>query len=359
MSLVKSVVPVRSKSQDMLYNTMYYQVRGRKLLKYSQSEFRSEKSKEFINQLNEKKKPTYNGEMSESSQKLLKRKIEIWYDGCQEWNNSKNSTLARDLKKLVFITLTLPSSQFHSDKKIKLLILKPFFRILRDKYKLTNYVWKAESQANGNIHFHVIVDQYIKRDTISETWNKCCEALQYVSEFEKKFKHRNPPSTQVSVVLDKKGLIGYINKYICKSDSYRLIEGAVWKASKSVLSLQYFEFVGDSQIDMNLHNKVEEKKITRYDSDNYTIFDLRNENLEEIITPLNASKYDTYKSLLVLFLFLDPIVTDFRTYCYLFQDICVKKQETDLLIGKKEYPLPVQLELPVFKNIVKLNKYRL
>lgn len=88
---------------------------------------------------------------------------------------SKPRTIFRKNRKPIynyrasFITLTLPSTQEVSDVNIKE-CLNLFFTDLRRVYKLKNYVWKAELQKNGNIHFHIIIDVYIDYNVLLNYW---------------------------------------------------------------------------------------------------------------------------------------------------------------------------------------------
>jgi len=63
--------------------------------------------------------------------------------------------------KLTFITLTLPSKQAHTDEEIKKVPFANFLQTLRRKYNMKYYIWKAEKQNNGNIHFHIITNSFI------------------------------------------------------------------------------------------------------------------------------------------------------------------------------------------------------
>ena len=99
--------------------------------------------------------------------------------------------------KLNFITLTLPSKQKHSDNEIKATLLNQFLIELRHKYKLHNYLWRAESQANGNIHFHVVTDIFVPWRTLRTDWNRIQEKLGYISRYQEKTGKDDPNSTDV------------------------------------------------------------------------------------------------------------------------------------------------------------------
>ena len=138
-------------------------------------------------------------------------------------------------KKFIFkinmITLTLPATQKHSDQEITKRCLKNFIDVLRQKVNLENYVWRAESQANGNIHYHVITDKYVHYNDVRKWWNQSIELLGYVSEYQKKFHHSNPNSTDVHSIKHTKRLASYLSKYISKNRAFtcigdlRLIKG--------------------------------------------------------------------------------------------------------------------------------------
>jgi len=118
--------------------------------------------------------------------------------------------------KVNFITLTLPAEQIHSDEEIKSVVLKSFIDKCVRSHGLVNYIWRAEAQANGNIHFHLTTDVFIHYKKIQQMWNDSCELLGYVSRFESKWKHRKPNSTDVHSVKHVKNLARYISKYISK-----------------------------------------------------------------------------------------------------------------------------------------------
>ena len=205
---------------------------------YTQSNFRSEKQRELDMEKEISPVATYTGEMNAQSKRRLMKIFYLWSDSIDMYNLKMKEMKMSSFKKLVFITLTLCCTQFHADAQIKVNCLKPFLRVLREKYNCQNYVWKAETQANGNIHFHLIVDTYIQKELVSDAWNNAIENLGYVSEFEKKYGHRNPPSARIEAVRKMDNIDRYCAKYLCKESNYRKIEGALWKASVPLYQLR-------------------------------------------------------------------------------------------------------------------------
>jgi hypothetical protein len=128
-----------------------------------------------------------------------------------------NQSKSRYQFKLNFITLTLSSKQKHSDNEIKSTLLNQFLTELRQKYKATNYLWRAEAQSNGNIHFHIVTDVFIPWRTLRTDWNRIQEKFSYVKEFTNKTGKSDPNSTDVHSINAIKNLSAYLAKYCSKN----------------------------------------------------------------------------------------------------------------------------------------------
>jgi hypothetical protein len=85
--------------------------------------------------------------------------------------------------RIAFVTLTLPSSQVHTDNEIKNICLNQFLIEIKKAYHVQNYIWRAEKQSNGNIHFHIIVDKFIPWQEMRDRWNRIINKLGYVDRY--------------------------------------------------------------------------------------------------------------------------------------------------------------------------------
>jgi len=119
--------------------------------------------------------------------------------------------------RLAFITLTLPSKQQHPDEVIKEKCLQPFLLWLH-RYYNSLYVWKAESQLNGNIHFHITIDTYVPWKSIRAKWNKLTAKLNYCKVFQDGTNDRGDAATQIKAVLSEKKCANDIGGYMSKKD---------------------------------------------------------------------------------------------------------------------------------------------
>lgn len=123
------------------------------------------------------------GLISAKARKAIRLSID-WLLICSDRTSLyERSTKKRFNAPLKFITLTLPSPQRHSDAVIKSQCLNQFLIELKQYHHVVNYVWRAESQRNGNIHFHITTDKFIHHRDISEKWNRIIQKLGYIDAY--------------------------------------------------------------------------------------------------------------------------------------------------------------------------------
>lgn len=159
------------------------------------------------------------GTLSRSAASRMKRAIEylgLISKSKKVWNPAKFNHF---FFKQSFITLTLPERQRHSDNQCKLLLLKPFIDALRKKYPSLSYVWKAERQKNGNIHFHIVTDHYIPIRYINNRWNRILWDNGYLKQYMRQKGHMNAPSAEIRKVRKDQDLSKYMRKYMLKGIS--------------------------------------------------------------------------------------------------------------------------------------------
>lgn len=139
--------------------------------------------------------------------------------------------------RINLITLTLPSAQAHPDKFIKNELLNEFLEWMRYN-GAKSYIWKAEPQKNGNIHFHITTNKFLHWQKIRDKWNKICGKHGYIEPFYKQYGHINPNSTDVHSIKKVKKLAAYIAKYLTKESEIRPIEGRIWFLSTNLSAIK-------------------------------------------------------------------------------------------------------------------------
>jgi hypothetical protein len=100
---------------------------------------------------------------------------------------------------LTFVTLTLPSAQLrdaagdYDDEHAKRDLLRPMIQRLKDVFGVKAYIWVAEPQDKGNIHFHLLIDKYINNtknpekesesQLLTKAWNSILGKHGYIAAY--------------------------------------------------------------------------------------------------------------------------------------------------------------------------------
>lgn len=153
-------------------------------------------------------------------------------------NDQMGHPKATPLRNHVFVTLTLPYSQMHCDKIIKRECLNQFLITIKRQHQAANYLWKAEVQRNGNIHFHILFDKFIHWEEIRHIWNRCVNRLGYVDWFCTEHNSLDPNSTDIHSIRKTKNIRAYIAKYVSKEITGRNICGHAWGRSENLSKLK-------------------------------------------------------------------------------------------------------------------------
>lgn len=123
------------------------------------------------------------GELSQASKKRIMSIIDTWTTSLEVYHYIKGNPREALKNDIGFLTLTLPSKQAHTDRELKRLALNPFLIWLRRSQKVTSHLWVAEKQKNGNLHFHIVVNQKVHYEKITRQWNNILRPLGYIEQY--------------------------------------------------------------------------------------------------------------------------------------------------------------------------------
>lgn len=172
------------------------------------------------------------GELSKSSKRKLSKSIN-WLvasaSNIKVWSKQQKKHYNF---KCAFITLTLPSEQSTiTDYQFKKHMLAKFVDWMKKTKAVKNYIWKVELQKNGNIHAHIVINQFIHYNDIRREWLKICEEFGLVDNENWRENLQSIPCTEIKPVKNAKKLSNYVAKYLSKSDEIindRYISGRLW-----------------------------------------------------------------------------------------------------------------------------------
>lgn len=174
--------------------------------------------------------PRKNIHLTEISQKAKRRLTTAmqWMIHLSPHNSTYCKVQKRYFKfKLNFITLTLSGVQMHADKFVVHKMLRPFLKYIQRK-GAKYYVWKAETQDNGNLHFHITTNTYIHWKSIRNKWNSLQNKYGYLDKYFETHDDKDANSTDIHSVKNDNSIIGYMVKYMLKGDRYKKNQSATY-----------------------------------------------------------------------------------------------------------------------------------
>lgn len=221
----------------------YIQLRPQCAVLYNK--FTSFKSSSLFD-LNAKKlaqRKKYTGELTAGAIKRMSRAINVLIESTPQRKIFNSVSKRYNLHRISFITLTMPASKIITNSKEPKKLLEKLLRWLRSKNNMRSYVWKAEVQKNGQIHFHITSDVFVNCFELRNYWNLI---LFKSGLFDDYFKNRGDfdvNSTDIKEVKNVKNLAAYLIKYFCKTyQNEAVFKGKVWDCSLNLKKATLFSF---------------------------------------------------------------------------------------------------------------------
>lgn len=195
------------------------------------------------------KEDTYTGQVSEGMQKRVRKGIDLMLQR-NDWKRVYNPI--RDTWqdfRINFVTLTMSSWKKKHEEEGYEALLKPMLRTFREKYGVKDYLWKAERQQSGRLHYHLATTEFIHAHQMEQRWNQLQWRAGHLDDYAKKYNSYRPPSTQVHSVENLKSTAAYLTEYLAKaSEIDEAIPGKIWDCNNE-LSQKRFSAELDSVTD--------------------------------------------------------------------------------------------------------------
>lgn len=213
------------------------------------------------------------GYLSVASQKRIRRIIDTWMTALEVYHYIKGNKREAIKNDIRFLTLTLPAAQMHPDKVIKREALNPLIIWLNRSQKVSSYLWVAEKQKNGNLHFHILCNHWVNYMAVQKQWNKLLRGMGYIDEYRRNqlafhangFQPRyeladqwpltnqyrayckgmaedwqNPNSTDIHTLKKINNVASYLCKEMTKGSKGQTIEGKIYGNTDKLSQLKPF-----------------------------------------------------------------------------------------------------------------------
>lgn len=181
---------------------------------------------------------TYSGTVTSGSVKRMRKAISLLIQKSpvrKIFNPVVNKT--HDFS-IGFVTLTLADQGKDTALDVYKKCLAPWLKWARYK-GMRDYVWKAELQKRGTLHYHIAINVFLHYQIIQDKWNYYQKKAGYLDDFAMRHKHFRPNSVDIHAVQKVGNVEAYITKYLIKGGGGK-IKGKIWDCSKELKAAKYY-----------------------------------------------------------------------------------------------------------------------
>lgn len=281
-----------------IHTTTKLQIRHGIVIVYNETDythFRTSQQNLLLKQ-NFKNMKTYSGTMTEGTKKRIRKTIDLLMQLSPE-KKKYNPVTGRVIKhQLSFITLTVSNDEkMLSAKDGYNLLLAPFIRYMRDKKELKTYIWKAELQKRGQIHYHITTPEIIDYKTIKEYWNHLQDKAGLLEKFKAKYKHNQPNSTDIHQVRKINNIQAYLSKEFCKTvQNETPTTGKLWDCSMNLKGAKFFSVEMKSQHEKNIWNAYRFNHLEELKLEQCSVLKMKKMKSYSLLTPVEKKVYKEF-----------------------------------------------------------------
>lgn len=282
-----------------------------------------------IAELEKKLENAYSGQMTDNAAKRLKKAINLLIMSTPRKWMYNPVTQQSQIFHLAFLTLTVSAKHtFLTADEAYNRLLKHFLQWLRRTKKVNSYIWKAELQKRGQIHYHITMGNFVLFNEIRDKWNELQRREGLLDEYYEEHKHYDANSIDIHSVMKIDNLAAYIVKYMAKGtekDPVMLVDcakdqplrddeiwgailsgypantiaeartvGKVWDCSTSLKKAKYWNTALEPAHEWTLQKAAGEGLIKTIDGGHYKIHIMKDQNPLEILSSSELERYKTH-----------------------------------------------------------------
>lgn len=189
---------------------------------------------------------------------LFNKKFVVKVDVLYKLNKNKvrskilaYANLKQSKRFMAFYSISFPKSL--SDEFIRQIHNTALTRI-RKYRKNFSYIWVAERQKNGTLHFHMLTNQWLNIRVVNHIYAKAIQNVIKINNIENvKFEIKKYNGVDVKLVDSIQRLTKYLTKYLTKNNE--LFNGLCWNSDSSVSSLVTTLYLNDTEY-KTIYNKL-------------------------------------------------------------------------------------------------------
>lgn len=264
-----------------------------------------------------RKPPTrkgYSGEITASTAKRISTAVDIFLQLSPKRQIFNPIIDKHQQFQLSFITLTIPqaepvpASEGHKALKIWLQHFKRPWHKRRMSEAVKSYIWKAELQERGQLHYHLITNSFLHFAEIRRVWNDCMNSRGWLGG------HRDPNSTDVHSIYKIKDVRRYLSKYIAKQQFQPspaaaeagfpqllvpvMLDAKVWGCSEDLKGKKRFTEPMDKWTWVSMMHGKAEGDLKQFDSEHCKFYDVKGSRfkVEDYLSTNHFQSYQLWKS---------------------------------------------------------------
>jgi hypothetical protein len=280
-SVITPILQFRSNSIIEYNSYDYYDCPG----------FKRNRQDEFTANL--KKQETYTGRLSDGAKKRLRKSLDLLIDVSEDQYIYNTFTEQYQPFRLSFITLTISQRSTIDPNEAKKNCLEPFLQWMRRQHKCYCYIWKAEFQKRGQIHFHITCNTFIDCRDVQKKWNALQQKAGYLEDYFKEYgqfkpvgQQYNAPSTSINSVRNVDKMGSYMIKQVDKdvnimsemlkdTQNEQSINGKCWDCSLNLKKYNRFDTIADYKYLEDIECLVKAGTVEKIATDNCTIYQFK------------------------------------------------------------------------------------
>lgn len=273
----------------------YLQIRANSLVNFAVNEDRSYSGRSIQALLTQNlvEHAKYTGFVSPGARKRMTKAIDFLVQvvnrkGAQQVYNRFTGKTQKF--KVNFITLTMPPDILMDGKNGHKKLLEPFLRWHRQHNGCKSYLWKAELQTNGQLHYHVISDAWADCEELQNKWNDLLKRNGLLDGYFFRYGNWDAPSTDVGHCKKMNNVAGYLKKEIAKNfQNGDTVRGKVWDCSTNLKVAKFFT-VNENLNQSWVKRQVEKKAMRVIGTDHCWIYEM----IAPAFSVLNESQLREY-----------------------------------------------------------------